>query len=43
LIGVVLLFSATRLVFRRSDPPQTIPRRVRWRSVQEQGLVFFQA
>lgn len=25
LIGVVLLFSAARLVFRRSDPPQTIP------------------
>src|SRR5512132_207166 len=24
LIGVVLLFSATRLVFRRSDPPQTV-------------------
>ena len=69
LIGVVLLFSATRLVFRRSDPPQTIfptatvigcndgecatslqgsvrersPRRVRWRSVQDQGLVFFPA
>ena len=25
LIGVVLLFSASRLVFRRSDPPQTAP------------------
>ncbi len=25
LIGIVLLFSATRLVFRRSDPPQTFP------------------
>src|SRR5947209_10873990 len=25
LIGVVLLFSAGRLVFRRSDPPQTVP------------------
>src|SRR6266516_4873992 len=25
LIGVVLLFSAARLVFRRSDPPQTVP------------------
>src|SRR5215472_9803279 len=25
LIGVVLLFSAGRLVFRRSDPPQTFP------------------
>src|ERR1700746_4153192 len=24
LIGVVLLFSAARLVFRRSDPPQTV-------------------
>src|SRR6266702_2950545 len=25
LIGIVLLFSAARLVFRRSDPPQTFP------------------
>src|SRR6266542_2572714 len=25
LIGVVLLFSAVRLVFRRSDPPQAVP------------------
>src|SRR5437016_384406 len=25
LIGVVLFFSATRLMFRRSDPPQTVP------------------
>jgi hypothetical protein len=25
LIGVVLLFSAARLVFRRSDPPQAVP------------------
>src|ERR1700739_2546966 len=25
LIGVVLLFSAARLLFRRSDPPQTFP------------------
>jgi uncharacterized membrane protein YfcA len=25
LIGVVLLFSAARLVFRRGDPPQTVP------------------
>ena len=25
LIGVVLLFSAARLVFRRSDPPKTVP------------------
>src|ERR1700693_1978 len=25
LIGIVLLFSATRLIFRRSDPPETIP------------------
>src|SRR5207302_4923635 len=25
LIGVVLLFSAARLLFRRSDPPQTYP------------------
>src|SRR4029453_16986697 len=25
LIGVVLLFSAARLVFRRSDPPQSVP------------------
>src|SRR5882762_1102919 len=25
LIGVVLLFSAARLMFRRSDPPQTVP------------------
>src|SRR5213083_3774830 len=25
LIGIVLLFSAVRLVFRRSDPPQTSP------------------
>src|SRR5678809_1698596 len=25
LIGLVLLFSATRLLFRRSDPPQTSP------------------
>src|SRR5207253_7146750 len=25
LIGIVLLFSATRLLFRRSDPPQTLP------------------
>jgi hypothetical protein len=25
LIGVVLLFSAGRLVFRRGDPPQTVP------------------
>src|SRR5881397_511620 len=24
LIGIVLLFSATRLMFRRSDPPQTV-------------------
>src|SRR6059036_4268293 len=25
LIGIVLLFSAARLLFRRSDPPQTFP------------------
>jgi len=25
LIGIVLLFSATRLLFRRSDPPETFP------------------
>src|SRR5437773_11622958 len=25
LIGLVLLFSAARLIFRRSDPPQTFP------------------
>jgi uncharacterized membrane protein YfcA len=25
LIGVILLFSAVRLIFRRSDPPQTSP------------------
>ena len=25
LIGVVLLFSATRLIFRRGDPPETVP------------------
>jgi uncharacterized membrane protein YfcA len=25
LIGVVLLFSAVRLIFRRSDPPKTVP------------------
>src|SRR5438477_11766737 len=25
LIGIVLLFSAARLIFRRSDPPQTFP------------------
>src|ERR671931_2523310 len=25
LIGVVLLFSAARLVFRRSDPPRAVP------------------
>src|SRR5436309_11584426 len=25
LIGLVLLFSAARLIFRRSDPPQTVP------------------
>src|SRR6267143_6734414 len=25
LIGLVLLFSATRLIFRRGDPPETVP------------------
>src|ERR1700738_405821 len=25
LIGVVLLFSASRLIFRRCDPPETVP------------------
>src|SRR6267378_5757384 len=25
LIGIVLLFSATRLIFRRGDPPETVP------------------
>jgi uncharacterized membrane protein YfcA len=30
LIGVVLLFSAARLVFRRSDPPKPSPPLDRW-------------
>jgi uncharacterized protein len=41
LIGLVLLFSAVRLIFRRGDPPKVAHPHPQWQSASEQPSDFY--